>query len=67
MRGFGADHVVERGAGIAERIRALVPEGVAGVVDGSARTTELVPAIRDGGTLVELWGWPGPAERGIRV
>ncbi|MGW9191263.1 NADP-dependent oxidoreductase [Streptomyces rubiginosohelvolus] len=67
VRVFGADHVVERGAGIAERIRALVPEGVAGVVDGSAQTAELVPAIRDGGTLVELRGWPGPAERGIRV
>ncbi|MFF6889959.1 NADP-dependent oxidoreductase [Streptomyces microflavus] len=67
VRGFGADHVVGRGAGIAERIRTLVPEGVAGVVDGSAQTTELVPAISDGGTLVELRGWPGPAERGIRV
>lgn len=67
VRGFGADHVVERGAGIADRIRTLVPEGVAGAVDGSAQTTELVPAIGDGGTLVELRGWPGPAERGIRV
>ncbi|MFF7492903.1 NADP-dependent oxidoreductase [Streptomyces rubiginosohelvolus] len=67
VRVFGADHVVERGAGIAERIRALVPEGVAGVVDGSAQTAELVPAIRDGGTLIELRGWQGPAERGIRV
>ncbi|MEU0358096.1 NADP-dependent oxidoreductase [Streptomyces cyaneofuscatus] len=67
VRGFGADHVVERGAGIAERIRALVPEGVAGVVDGSAQTAELVHAISDGGTLVELRGWPGPAERGVRV
>ncbi|MFG2613941.1 zinc-binding dehydrogenase [Streptomyces anulatus] len=67
VRGFGADHVVERGAGIAERIRALVNEGVAGVVDGSAQTAELVPAISDGGTLVELRGWPGPAERGLRV
>ncbi|MFJ1649300.1 hypothetical protein [Streptomyces sp. NPDC088258] len=67
VRGFGADHVVERGAGIAERIRALVPEGVAGVVDGSAQTADPVPAISDGGTLVELRGWPGPAERDIRV
>ncbi|CAM5612990.1 NADP-dependent oxidoreductase [Streptomyces griseus] len=67
VRGFGADHVVERGAGIADRIRTLVPEGVAGAVDGSAQTAELVPAISDGGTLVELRGWPGPAGRGIRV
>ncbi|MGW6027210.1 hypothetical protein [Streptomyces sp. NPDC055099] len=57
----------ERGAGSAGRIRTLVPEGMVGVMDGSARTAEWVPAIRGGGTLVELRGWPGPAERGIRV
>lgn len=31
VRGSGADHVVERGAGVASRIRALAPEGVAGL------------------------------------
>ncbi|MFF5568035.1 hypothetical protein ACFY7Z_25955 [Streptomyces sp. NPDC012623] len=73
VRGFGADHVVERGAGIAERFRALVPEGVAGVVDGSAQTADLVPAISDGGTLVELGtgraghqGMPGDGPRSHR-
>jgi NADPH:quinone reductase-like Zn-dependent oxidoreductase len=67
VRGLGADHVVERGLGIAQRIRALVPEGVAGLVDGSMQTTEIVSAIADGGALAELRGWAGPAERGIRV
>ncbi|MEV7924051.1 NADP-dependent oxidoreductase [Kitasatospora sp. NPDC088779] len=67
VRGFGADHVVERGPEVAARIRALVPEGVPGLVDGSIQTTETVPAIADGGTLAERRGWSGPAERGIRV
>ncbi|MEU5303998.1 NADP-dependent oxidoreductase [Streptomyces noursei] len=67
VRGFGADHVVERGPEVAARIRALAPEGVAGLVDGSMQTTEILPAVADGGTLAELRGWPGPAERGIRV
>ncbi|MFJ2808563.1 NADP-dependent oxidoreductase [Kitasatospora sp. NPDC087271] len=67
VRGFGADHVVERGPEVAARIRALVPEGVPGLVDGSIQTTETVPAIADGGTLAELRGWSGSAERGIRV
>lgn len=67
VRGFGADHVVERGTDVAARIRALAPDGVPGLVDGSMQTTEIVPAIADGGTLAELRGWPGPAERGIRV
>ncbi|QLH25506.1 NADP-dependent oxidoreductase [Streptomyces sp. Rer75] len=67
VRGFGADHVVERGTDVAARIRALVPDGVPGLVDGSLQTTETVPAIADGGALAELRGWSGPAERGIRV
>jgi NADPH2:quinone reductase len=67
VRGFGADHVVERGTDVAARMRALAPDGVPGLVDGSMQTTEIVPAIADGGTLAELRGWSGPAERGIRV
>ncbi|MFE0173162.1 NADP-dependent oxidoreductase [Streptomyces sp. NPDC059002] len=67
VRGFGADHIVERGTAVAARIRALVPDGVPALVDGSMQTTETLPAIADGGTLVELRAWSGPAERGIRV
>jgi NADPH:quinone reductase-like Zn-dependent oxidoreductase len=67
VRGFGADHVVERGSGVAARIRECVPGGVDALVDGSMQTTEVVPAIRDGGALAELRGWSGPAGRGIRV
>lgn len=64
---LGADHVVERGGEIAGRIRALVPSGVPGLVDGAMQTTEVVPAVADGGTLIQVRGWYGPAERGIRV
>ncbi|WP_063034161.1 NADP-dependent oxidoreductase [Nocardia grenadensis] len=67
VRGFGADHVVARGADVADRIRALLPQGVPGLVDGSMQTTRTLPAVSDGGTLAELRGWSGPAERGIRV
>ncbi|MDV3123588.1 NADP-dependent oxidoreductase [Mycobacterium sp. 21AC1] len=67
IRGFGADHIVERGADVAARIQALVPDGVPGLVDGSMQTAEVIPAIADGGTLAELRGWSGPAERRIRV
>ncbi|MGW7443749.1 NADP-dependent oxidoreductase [Kitasatospora sp. NPDC054795] len=67
VRGFGADHVVERGPDVADRIRALVPDGVPGLVDGSHQATELVPAVADGGTLAELKGWSGAAERGVLV
>ena len=67
VRDLGADHIVERGAGVAQRIRALVPAGVPGLLDGSMQTTEVVAAVADGGTLAQIRGWEGPAERGIRV
>lgn len=67
VRGFGADHVVERGPNVAARMREVVPDGVAGLVDASHQQAEVLGAIADGGTLIELRGWAGPAERGIRV
>jgi len=67
VRGFGADSVVARGPEVATRIRELVPEGVAGLVDGSWQAEQVLPAVVDGGTIAELRGWDGPAERGIAV
>ncbi|MBU8830041.1 NADP-dependent oxidoreductase [Mycolicibacterium goodii] len=67
VRGFAADHVVERGPNVAARMREVVPDGVAGLVDASHQQAEVLGAIADGGTLIELRGWAGPAERGIRV
>jgi NADPH:quinone reductase-like Zn-dependent oxidoreductase len=67
VRGFGADHVVERGVDVAARIREMVPDGVVGLVDASHQQAEVLGAIARGGTLIELRGWSGPAERDIRV
>ncbi len=65
--GLGADRVVERGPGFADRVRELYPAGVPGLVDGSMQTADLLPALADGGAMAELRGWSGPAGRGIRV
>lgn len=67
VRGFGADRVVERGSDVAAKIREVVPDGVAGLVDGSDQRAAVLGAIADGGTLVELRGWSGPGARDIRV
>ncbi|MFF5094931.1 MULTISPECIES: NADP-dependent oxidoreductase [Actinosynnema] len=67
VRSFGADHVVQRGKDVANHIRALHPQGVPGLIDASAQTAELLPALADNGTLIELRGWSAPAERGIKV
>lgn len=67
VRSLGADDVVRRGDDVAERIRGLVPGGVAGLADGAVMDALVVPAVRDGGRLTTVRGWAGPADRGITV
>jgi NADPH:quinone reductase-like Zn-dependent oxidoreductase len=67
VRKLGADDVVTRGSDVAQRIRALVPEGVGGLADGAVLDELVLPAIRDAGTLATVRGWSGPTERDITV
>lgn len=67
VRGLGADDIVARGADVAQRIREVVPDGVDAVADGAVQNEAVLPAVRDGGTVVTVRGWSGPAERGITV
>ncbi|MEW1724861.1 NADP-dependent oxidoreductase [Streptomyces sp. NPDC093109] len=65
---LAADEVVPRGDDVADRFRALAPDGVDAVLDGAAQHALVLPAIRDGGGLaVVRRGWDGPAGRGIRM
>lgn len=66
VESLGPDHVVERGDGVVDRIRAIVPDGVDGLADTALLHEQVVPAIRDGGVFVAVRGWPGNGERGIR-
>ncbi|MDZ7930335.1 MAG: zinc-binding dehydrogenase [Rhodococcus sp. (in: high G+C Gram-positive bacteria)] len=66
-RELGADIVVTRGDDVAANIRAVVPEGVDGLADGSVQTDKTLGAIKDGGALATIRGWDGPADRGISV
>ena len=67
VRDLGADHIVDRGDGYTERVRALAAGGVPGLIDGANLDAAALGAIADGGTVVSVKGWRGPAERGIRV
>jgi NADPH2:quinone reductase len=67
VRGLGADEVVRRGDDVADRILALVPEGVAGLADGAVQGELVVPAIRDGGGIAVVRGWDGDPGRNIVV
>lgn len=68
VRGFGADVVVARSEDFAAAVRAVEPDGVAGVYDTALLNEACFGAIRDGGGLVVVRGWPGgDAPRGIAV
>jgi len=67
VRGLGADVVVEAGANFGDQIRSQVPSGAPGVIDGAALDALALPAVADGGGLVTLNGWSGPAERRIVI
>lgn len=54
LRGFGADHIVPRDAGLHDAVRALFPEGVAGLIDGALIGNQVASLVRDGGGAVAL-------------
>ncbi|MFI8185806.1 NADP-dependent oxidoreductase [Actinacidiphila glaucinigra] len=61
VRTLGADLVVDRGPGVARRIRELIPGGVEAVVDAAIIGPEVLEAVRAGGqiALVRSDGEPG--------
>jgi len=67
VRGFGARHVVERGAGMAAAVRALYPGGVDAVLDAALLGPAILPAVRDGGQLLAVRPFQGETERGITI
>lgn len=63
----GADHLVPRGADVAQHIRALYPEGVDGLLDAAVQHEVALPAVKDGGGFATVRGFNGPTERGITI
>jgi NADPH:quinone reductase-like Zn-dependent oxidoreductase len=61
VRSLGADIVVTRGGGVAQRIRQERPEGVDAVIDAALLGPQIEPALRPGGQLAIL---RQPGERG---
>ena len=67
VRALGADEVVTRGDGVAERIRAIVPDGVDALADGAVQQAVVMPAVCDGGGFAAVRQYVGAVERGITV
>lgn len=65
VAGLGADHVVARGPGFADEVRALFPDGVDGLADGAVQNDEVFAAIRDGGAFTSVRGFTGEPQRDI--
>ncbi|GGF50289.1 zinc-binding alcohol dehydrogenase [Marmoricola endophyticus] len=59
VEGLGADHVVRRGAGFADAVRDLVPDGVDGLADGALLGADALPAVAEGGAVATIRGWDG--------
>jgi NADPH:quinone reductase-like Zn-dependent oxidoreductase len=62
---LGADTVVARGPDVADRIRAIVPDGVDGLVDCAVLDDAVRGAVRDGGHIATVRFYQGASERGI--
>lgn len=64
---LGADIVKLRGEGFAEAVRQKFPKGVDAVVDAAVQVDEVVPAAKDGATIITIRGAEGERERGVTL
>ena len=62
---LGADVIMPRGEGFAAAVRERYPDGVDGMIDGSVQLDEIVPAAKDGATIVTIRGDKGERDRGV--
>jgi NADPH:quinone reductase-like Zn-dependent oxidoreductase len=67
VRSLGADLIVDTTSDLAAEIRRALPDGAPGLIDGAALNEAILPALADGGSLVTLKGWNGPADRHISI
>ncbi|NUW41917.1 NADP-dependent oxidoreductase [Nonomuraea rhodomycinica] len=67
VRECGADEVVPRGDDFAARVRGRHPDGVDGLVDAAVLEAAVLPAVKDGGTVVTLRGYQGDGIDRVRV
>jgi NADPH2:quinone reductase len=67
VRDLGADVVVRRGDGVADRIREQFPDGVDGLADGAVMDELVLPAVRDGGRVATVRGFRGPGQDRVTV
>ena len=66
LKSLGADVIIDRGEGFAEKIREHFPDGVDGLADGALLNELAIGAVRDGGGFTAIRGYRGQEQRDIR-
>ncbi|WP_256821238.1 zinc-binding dehydrogenase [Dietzia sp. Die43] len=67
VRSLGADQIVRRGDGVADRILELYPDGVDGLFDGAVQDAAVLPAVKTGGDVATVRWYQGNGQRDLRV
>ncbi|MDV8001450.1 NADP-dependent oxidoreductase [Rhodococcus sp. IEGM 1408] len=67
VRSLGADRIVRRGDGVADRILELYPDGVDGLFDGAVQDAAVLPAVKTGGGVATVRWYQGDGTRDLSV
>ncbi|MGN0102054.1 MAG: zinc-binding alcohol dehydrogenase family protein [Dietzia sp.] len=67
VRSLGADQIVRRGDGVADRILELYPDGVDGLFDGAVQDAAVLLAVKTGGDVATVRWYQGDGKRDLRV
>ena len=67
VQALGADIVKLRGETFPDAVRTEFPKGVDAVIDAAVMEDEIVPAVKDGGTVVTIRGAKGERDRGVTM
>mgnify|MGYP005817936395 FL=1 len=67
VRSLGANQIVRRGEGVADRILELYPDGVDGLFDGAVQDAAVLPAVKTGGGVATVRWYQGDGSRDLKV
>ena len=66
LESLGADVIIDRGDGFAEKIREHFPDGADGLADGALLNELAIGAVRNGGGFTAIRGYKGEEQRDIK-
>lgn len=67
VAGLGPDHIVERGDDFADKVKAIFPDGVDGLLDGAVLNEKALAAVKPGGGFATVRNWEGVADSDVTI